>query len=303
MNQYIVGIDAGGTKTRAALYDVHGRILRTAVSGFGNMLVDAAIAKNNIVNAISDCLAGCPTADAALYIGAAGITADGNAAELALEIKSRFPGCPCRIESDAIMALYAMTEGRDGILAIAGTGSIAYAKRGATLTRAGGWGNILGDEGSGYDIARRALAHITTEYDAGKGYGLLSRRLLEKLGTDVYGLVKMVHTVSKGEIAGFFPIVDQAAADGDPFASALLQQAGQSLAAMVGQLRIRAEFAGQTLLAVKGGVLEKSEAVKTSFINGLDEGCFSVSNKRVASEWGAYYMHMGENPPGGYSPV
>jgi N-acetylglucosamine kinase-like BadF-type ATPase len=291
--EYVIGADAGGTKTGAALYDENGRALYETSAGYGNMLVNKDGAVRNIIAAVAGCVSACPSsAKPHIYVGAAGISAEGNAPALEAALKARFPGCSIRVESDAIMALYALTGGGDGILVIAGTGSIAYGKLGCRQMKIGGWGNILGDEGSGYYIARRSFSNITAEHDAGAGYGLLSRRLLKKLGTEIRGMVKFVYSADKGEIAAFLPVVEQAAADGDKTAAALLAEAGGHLASLAGSLRARLGFKGRTTVVIKGGVLEKTEAVRNEFINRLDDGKFLISLKSAPAELGAYYLHF-----------
>lgn len=85
------------------------------------------------------------------------------------------------VENDAICALASGTYGESGIVLIAGTGSISYCynKKTNELNRVGGWGYVLGDEGSGYDIGRQALVAIMKSYD-GRGK---STQLTEALKT------------------------------------------------------------------------------------------------------------------------
>lgn len=293
MKEYIVGVDAGGTKTAAALYDEAGTRLFDAKSGFGNLLIDGPKAMEHIGAAAAACLAQCP-GPARLYVGAAGIHAGQNRAQLSASLARRFPGVPLRIEDDAKLALYAAVQGGDGLLIIAGTGSIAYGKKGPALHRAGGWGNILGDEGSGYDISRKALARVTAEYDLGTGYSLLSRRILEKLDTDVFGLVQFVHQADKGAIAAFLPLVEQCALAGDAAAAALLEEAGASLARLALLLHRRMGFAPPVSVAVKGGVLEKTPAVYQAFARQLSGQDFTLLADSPPAELGAYYLYREE---------
>jgi len=289
---YVIGVDAGGTKTNAALYDDMGRVVYETRTGHGNITVDAVAATNNIAEAVSRCADACPAHEKIfIYIGAAGIAAEGNAQTLTAKLETLFPNCPVRVENDAILALYALTKGKDGILVIAGTGAIAYGKYCGKQMRAGGWGHILGDEGSGYYISRRAFSNVTNEYDAGAGYGRLSKRLLEKLGTDVFGMIKYVYSASKSDIAGFLPIVVQAAADGDRTAASLLTEAGCGLSSLAKSLYTRLECTGRVAVVVKGGVLEGVKVVKNEFIRGLPDDKFYISQESAPSESGAYYMH------------
>lgn len=298
MEPYIIGVDAGGTKTHAALYDCFGEKHADAKSGYGNLLVDPEAATVHIGDAIAACLQSLPGraqgAGIRIYVGAAGIHAGDNRTELLAGLRRRFPEAVVRVEDDALLALYSVNEGNDGMLVIAGTGSIAYGKRGGQVHRAGGWGNILGDEGSGYDISRKALAQITAEFDSGGGYGPLSRRLLEAMDTDVWGVVKFAHTAKKGEIAALLPLVEQMALLGDSAASRLLEEAGDALAKLPAALYRRMGFSEQTALALKGGVLEKIPIVREAFVRSLAPGQFAILEENRLSERGAFYLFREE---------
>ena len=291
--EYVVGVDAGGTKTSAALYDEEGRTLFEARTGHGNMTVNPDAAILNIVTAAAECVGACPGPDNLhIIVGAAGISAEGNAQALAAAFKARLPNSPVRIEGDAILALYALTKGRDGILVISGTGTIAHGKYNGVQHRIGGWGHILGDEGSGYQIARLAFTNVTREYDSGTGYGLMSRMLMEKFNGDINVMIKYVYAASKSEIAGFLPMVDQAAAGGDETAAALLNDAGLYLAGLAEILWRRLGYTGRATVVYKGGVIEKSAPVRRAFVNALPPEKFLVSPESAPSELGAYYMHF-----------
>ncbi len=293
--EYIIGVDAGGTKTVATLYNADGDPLASAQTGFGNMTGDSPKALENIGDALARCLAEIPESSGVrAIIGAAGIHAGDNQQRLAAYISQRFPALSTRLTDDALLALYALHRGGDGILAIAGTGSISYGKRDRAIHRIGGWGNILGDEGSGYDIARKALARITAEYDAGNGYGALSGALLNELGTDVFGVVHFVHTQPKGRVAALLPIIARAAESGDDFARELLTRAGEDLAGMVKKLQGRMGGNTPCPVAVKGGVLEKAPMVFQAFSACLNPERLPILSSRAPSELGAYYMYMEE---------
>ncbi|MDQ3020593.1 MAG: hypothetical protein M3R36_08490 [Bacteroidota bacterium] len=89
------------------------------------------------------------------------------------------------ITTDAMTALYGAFKGDDGIILISGTGSVLYGLSDSSLTRVGGWGRVIGDEGSGYWIGKRALNLVTKEFDKRKNFrSLLSKKIKEKFGID-----------------------------------------------------------------------------------------------------------------------
>lgn len=290
---WIVGVDAGGTHTRAALYDQEGNLHAQAQGGYGSMLVDPEAAMEHIGDVIEECLRGAGP-NARIYVGAAGIHAGDNRQRLTAQLRRRFAQAAVRVEDDALMALYAITHGADSILVIAGTGSIGYGKRADRICRRGGWGNILGDEGSGYDICRKALVQITRDYDGGGAYGPLSREILASLDTDVWGVVKWVHTAPKGEIAALLPLINKMAEAGDPLALALLREAGRSLASLAEKLYARMGFDGRVPVAAKGGVLEKIPTVLAEFARNLPASRFDVCAQGAPSERGAFYLYLEE---------
>ena len=116
-----------------------------------------------------------------------------------------------------------------GIMLVAGTGSIAWAHRpDGTVVRVGGWGQHIGDEGSGYQIGMDALRCITRAEDGRDGPTALRDTILRHLGLeDVQGLVGWIGIASKREIAALVPLITQAAAQDDPASKGILELAIQ----------------------------------------------------------------------------
>lgn len=295
----LIGIDAGGSKTEAVAYTPEGREISRALEGTGNLMVNRDQAIGHITRAIQRVLPDGPC-DARIYVGAAGITAGDHEAVLYRALRERFPDAHLRIVHDACLALYAAFQGSDGMILIAGTGSIAYAKQGATMRRAGGWGQLLGDEGSGYDIVRKAFVHCTQEYDEGIPHGPLTRRLLDHLHTDVFGAVQFVHTATKTDIAALMPMVVEIAAQGDAVAGALLRYAGDMLAKLALKLHRCAGFSGPLPLVCKGSVLEKIPPISEHLRARLAERADALHLRTFHSSptEGARYLYQEEQQGG-----
>ena len=165
-----------------------------------------------------------------------------------------------RITHDAEIALTGATGGEPGIIVIAGTGSIAFGKNATGMaSRAGGWGYIFGDEGSAFDIVRQALrAALAME----EGWGAeTSLRASFLSSTGAVSANELMHewynSFDRVKVAALAPMVDSVANRGDGVATAILQQAGRKLAALVAQVHRKLFHHGE-LVAVSwvGGVFE-----------------------------------------------
>lgn len=217
----LVGVDAGGTRTAAAL-SLDGRIARTYEGGTGNPNVagmDAAVGE--IARCIEGVLAGEHTD--AIAAGVAGAGAPDVRAGVEAQLQRRFPTSRVVVCSDAAIALRAAIPYGDGIVAIAGTGSIVYAEIGGEPLRAGGEGYGTGDPGSGYAIGRAALS-------------------------DTAGM-----TVA--QIAAYARTVLDDAAAGDARAAAILETAANELYRMIETVALRCP--SNTPLAFSGGLLRE----------------------------------------------
>src|SRR6266566_417922 len=172
---YFLGVDGGASKTAALVTDDAGKPLGTGIAGPSNHLrVGIETAARNIERAVNKALV---TADVAsreivwAYCGIAGADHPAHRQEVVDSLEIFFPRGNFTVDNDARIALA-------GVVVIAGTGSVAFGRNDAgEEARAGGWGPIIGDEGSGYFIARTGLSAILRAYD-GRGKPTLMTELL-----------------------------------------------------------------------------------------------------------------------------
>ena len=305
-----LGVDGGGTKTLAVVVDAAGRERGRGMAGGANynaLGLDAALA--NLHAAVRAALAAAQaTPPAAIaWIGLAGVD---RAADRALLLPHLAPlARAVHLSNDAELALSALTAGV-GVALIAGTGSIALGRDPAGVTaRAGGWGHILGDEGSGYDIGRRALqAALRASDGRGPTASLLPRILARwELPTADALLNRVYPAGDKADIAALAPLVLDAAADGDAVARAIIRRAAAELAVAASAVARALTFHdGRVPLALGGALLVHAvplrEEVLRRLRRALDLGPVAVvdqpawSAARAAREMAAASLARSVSP-------
>jgi N-acetylglucosamine kinase-like BadF-type ATPase len=275
---YILGIDGGGTKTTAIISDHQGNILGKGVAGGSNYqtvgMDNAMLALEKAVdNAITD-VGLLIQRFKAVCIGLAGAGRETDRALLMPEIINLIPADKIILEHDAAIALAGATACQPGIVVIAGTGSMAFGMNQlGEKKRAGGWGNILGDEGSAYYISRRALAAVCKAYDGRGPNTLLVDRLIEHLKLNTFtDIVKKIYNeiFSPQTIAAMAPLVTETAKSGDPVSIGILEDAAQELAlmakAVIKGLNMENE---EFLVAVSGSVFNAGDIILSPFTESI----------------------------------
>ncbi|NYF60133.1 N-acetylglucosamine kinase [Micromonospora purpureochromogenes] len=265
----VVGLDVGGTSTRATALSLAGERLGTGRGGGGNPTSHGADrAAAELLTALRGALAGVdPTRVRAGTIGLAGaarLLAD-PAGRAAFDRAWAEAGlrCPYAVHGDALVAYASGTAAPDGTVLIAGTGAIAAQVRDLRLDRvADGHGWLLGDAGSGFWLGREAVRRLLAILDSAAAPGPLGRRLLtELLGTaevaersrnTVDALIQAVTRRPPVELARLAPLVVAAAVEGEPEAVALIERAAAHLVDSAG--RIRPDGAA-TPIVLGGGLL------------------------------------------------
>ncbi|PYR25690.1 MAG: hypothetical protein DMF92_20095 [Acidobacteria bacterium] len=167
---HVLGIDAGGTKTVCFLADEQGTIVSEGRGSGANLQSSGELAVEKVLHEVMETAIGDRAiTPSAICLGIAGVDREND--ERIVRAIMRRIGYKARIlvVNDALIALVAGAQDSPGIVVIAGTGSIVYGRNtNFDAARAGGWGHIIGDEGSGYWIGREALAAIMRAAD-GRG--------------------------------------------------------------------------------------------------------------------------------------
>jgi N-acetylglucosamine kinase-like BadF-type ATPase len=255
---HVLGIDAGGTKTVCLLADERGVILSEGRGPGANLQSAGELELEKVLHQVMEAaIADRPWQADAICLGIAGVDREDDARLVRAIMRRLSPGSKLLVVNDALIALEAGAPGAPGIVVIAGTGSIAYGRNSAGVAaRAGGWGHIIGDEGSGYWIGRRALTAVVREADGRGTKTRLTDDVLSHFGVpDASGLVHIVYNreIPRRNIASLGPLVQHAAADGDPVARLILERAAEELVMAAGSVAARLEMRGDPFAFVLAG--------------------------------------------------
>jgi N-acetylglucosamine kinase-like BadF-type ATPase len=259
---YVLGIDAGGTKSVAYLADAEGHTVGQGRAGGANLQAHGELEVEKVLHRIIEQATGDrDVAVTALCLGIAGVDRADDADVVRCILRRLGFKSHTLIVNDALIALVAGVDDQPGIVVISGTGSIAYgvSSRGVAA-RAGGWGSVLGDEGSGYWIGRRALAAVMRAFDGRGPSTRLTPLMLEHFQvTRPDGLVREIYDrdVARQVVAAAGAIVERARAEGDVVASEILQDASAEIGEAVRSVATRLDMRGDAFRTVLAGGMFK----------------------------------------------
>jgi N-acetylglucosamine kinase-like BadF-type ATPase len=259
-----LGFDGGGTKTHCVLIDTERRILAESRSGPSNpMRVGFGGAMASVCEGARIALqsAGLSIDDlAAICAGNAGTGQPEASERMKTLLSQEFPRALVRICTDLELTLEAAGDGPVVVL-LAGTGSAAVGRDGAgQVVRIGGHGPLVSDEGSAYDVGRRAVMTAMRAFEKKRQDSALGDRILGELDFASWQELQARAVAAPDDVfPRVFPIVTAAAETGDLAARQLLQLAAADLASLVHDLVERLQLRDQTFLLVKsGGMLCRS---------------------------------------------
>ncbi|QDT76959.1 Glucosamine kinase GspK [Gimesia maris] len=280
--QLVLGIDGGGSATRAALavvaesfeFHIVGRGMAGA-SNFNSCGWEAAT--EQVQRAIQSAFESAGTEAHQVAAICLGMSGAGRTAEQQAWLRwaeESHIAEQARVVTDAETVLAAGTPEGAGVALIAGTGSLAFGKNAAgENARAGGWGYLLGDEGSGYQIALAAMQGIARAVDGRGPETRLQAAFQDALNlNDPRELIGYLYHTDRerSDIAGLSRLVFTAAEQGDVVACEVLRQAIQELTELVNAVVTRLHFSrGDYALALTGGILLHQRDFRVSFMECL----------------------------------
>lgn len=263
----VLGIDGGGTQTRAALVQADGRVLGVGVAGpsnYGDIGVEAT--RENISRAIQAAWGDQPArpADAAFF-GLGNIVSEADRQTIrdiasTLRVAERI-----EVDHDIRIALAGGLAGEPGIALIMGTGSACYGRSADGCEwRAGGWGPLLDDAGSGYYLGLQAMIAAVRAADGRGAPTKLTEALMRKLSlADMHQIMRRVYHdgLSRTEIAAMSSLVIDAARAGDDIAQAIIERGVHELAWMIATVARKLNFSKTTPVCATGGLTQAGEVI------------------------------------------
>jgi N-acetylglucosamine kinase-like BadF-type ATPase len=261
--RYVLGFDGGGTKTECVLMNSADHVLARTFAGPSN---PSRIGVEAAVRAIEECanLALRDTglersAISAVGAGIAGTAKPNMKDSMSRALQNCFAGAALTVLTDLEAALAAAGEG-PAIILVMGTGSAAFGRNSeGEIARAGGYGRFSSDQGSAYDIGRRAITAAIQER-AGGSETVLGRQILEQLRCTEWPVVQhRAQTIPDEIFPPIFPVVAAAADSGDATARGILIEAAQDLAGLLADVADRLHLReSEFLLAKIGGTVGRS---------------------------------------------
>jgi glucosamine kinase len=280
MNQsgFVVGVDGGGTKTLGVLADLQGATVATHTVGPTNpnvVGIDAsALTLSSLIRHLCS-QASCRRGNLkGIVLGLAG----GGGEKIQQELREKvlhglhengISDPPVQIVTDIRIALEGAFGGAPGIAVVAGTGSsLMYKTADGNVELIGGWGRILGDEGSGYFIGLEALKAVTHDYNGMASAEALRKALAERFGLDSrYRIIESVYR-QQFPVPSLAPLVLDLAGQGDQVSCGILKHAATLLGDQIGAALSRMGD-GEVGMVLFGGLVEHDTLYKDIFIAEL----------------------------------
>lgn len=267
---YLFGIDGGGTHTTAWLSDESLTVLARVQGGPSNPVkVGIPAAQRELARVYRLALRKARVRPSKLDAFCAGLAGGDNPViqqKMLHWVRQAIPARAHLMTTDAEVALAAALGEQEGIIVIAGTGSVAFARdnRGH-IHRVGGWGSLFDDAGSGYDIGRKAMAAALRAHDGRAKPTRLTSAICRKLKLRRITEAATA-TFAPQELAALFPLVEHAARLGDEVAQTLCHEASRHLAelALTLVLRLHGDHRFLPLICL-GGVFRSSPAIRSGF--------------------------------------
>jgi len=263
---FVIGVDAGGTKTEAVVLDERGVVLGRGYAGPANHhQVGILGVRQAIEEAVGRALevTGLSLREArSMALGLTGVDRHHEEARFQALLEEMYPGLSTRVENDAMAALVGGTGEERGIVLIAGTGMIAYGVDDwGRRERAGGWG-YKQDKGNGYFLGFEGMRAVMWAHDGTDIPTRLQALILSHLNLESpEDLIGWIYDPQRHvqDIAAIAPLVLDAAQAGDPAAAGIVTQAADALANAVAAVAHRLAFHEEVPIAFAGSLLARSD--------------------------------------------
>jgi glucosamine kinase len=308
---HVLGIDVGGTKTVCLLGDERGQVIASARGPGANLQAAGELGLEKVLHQVmEDTLAHEDDTPSSVCLGIAGVDRPEDKTVVHAIMDRISAKARVLVVNDALIALRAAVPDGPGIVIVAGTGSIAYGcDRHGRAARAGGWGYLLGDEGSGYWMGRLAMRATVRAADGRGSPTTLTRRVLAHFGVDHPD--DLLHMISRERfepsvVAALAADVQRAGEEGDKVAAGILARGGQELvaaaASVVAQLGLAHD---EFTIVLSGGMFKAAPWLKDEVIRllpGIAPGSRTV-HLQAEPALGAVRLALAELRGGAAVPV
>jgi glucosamine kinase len=252
---FYLGIDAGGTATKARLADDKGKLLAEARGGPANTRIGVEALHKQLLDVCLEATAkaGLSEGDRAALrcgMGIAGINRMGMKAHLQT---LDFPFANVQFSSDAMIANLGAHLGADGAILILGTGSVGLVKRGEDSFSIGGYGFPISDEGSGAALGLSAIRHALRALDGRTRPSPLSQAVTKQFDHAIPRVIAWMDEAAPGDYASFAPLVMDYADNGDEIAVSIVQDAALHVERFINTIVAR----GAPRCVLMGGLAER----------------------------------------------
>ncbi len=274
---FYVGIDGGGTNSRMMVEDEEGHLFGPFIGGATNINSNSHLeVKAHLESVLSAFLIDQNTTKdhiGALCIGSAGVDQPGNVQVLCHTLRDLQLTCPLKVVNDAEIVLESEAPNSSGVVLIAGTGSVCYGKNmSGCSVRAGGWGHLVGDEGSGYWMGKEAVRRCLYSLDGRESGTILTQMITEYLElTNIKDILHFVYdqNTNKSEIAQLAQLVNAAAIQEDFVALSIIDEGARELHRLAEAVFLYLKLDENSPILLSGGLLNGSTLLQVELAKRL----------------------------------
>jgi N-acetylglucosamine kinase-like BadF-type ATPase len=282
MNRYVIGVDGGGTKTEFVLLDSSGNVIgRTKGESTNYQVMGGKRLKEELLRGFTTLMTSAnvaPNKIDQLFLGLAGAGRESDRKEIVELFGDTEVAKKITVDSDAMVALAGAFGVGPGIIIISGTGAICFGKNNeGKIVRSGGWGYLLGDEGSGYFIGREAIIASLKDLDGRGEKTKLRKRLEEHFNlSSIDQIIPHIYQnrIDRVAIADLAPIVFEQAKHDDTIAEEIVRRTGKELGILAKAVAQRLNFENDEIkVALIGSIFKQKDVL----INEISKELYEIS--------------------------
>lgn len=295
---FYIGVDSGGTKCRLLISSAEKKkISLKNFEGVHYSITGAEFFSKTVAGYIKELIAGSGRSlknCLGVCLGVAGAREEKDRKKLSKAIAAELNFKNVIVTTDAMTALYGAFEGRDGIILICGTGSVLYGYIDGKIVRIGGWGRVIGDEGSGYWIGKRALNIVSKEFDTGT-FSKLSKELETAFGLNRANLNEKVFH-KNFQIQNIAPIVIRCA---ESNCKVSMQIVDEAVSGLVEHIKAFIRVSGidkNVNIAFTGSIIENNNILSNKLKREIRKlKIIKIASKKHSASYGAVLIASGKS--------